>query len=251
MQAMHRSILLAVVATFAVASVALAATGGKSPKTTLVQAVGNTDRVSTFKYAMDIAIDRRGLPAAHLRVHGIHTRSELFVHLQEVIANVRGPHQSALLDGSFLYEGVPNGVPIAGRIRWLRMPVPRVGSSSPEVDALHTFSPAPLLRVLDEFSRGRTRAPRGLYRGSVAFDDPIVRTALSSLAGGIEFRDVRFTSTVGGDGYVHTIRVTGKTADDSRTLSVTAHLYAFGRPFTLAPPGEGTFLDKKLLGLAE
>lgn len=247
MQAVHRSILLAVVSTFAVASVALAATGTKSPKTTLVQAVNRTDRLASFKYAMDIAVKRRGLPAAHMRVHGIHSRGELFVHLQQVIANVKGPRQSALLDGAFLYEGSPNGVAIAGRIHWLRVP----SSTHGPVDAMHTFSPSPLLRVLDEYSHARMRAPRGVYRGVVAYDDPIVRTALSSLADGIEFRDVRFTSMIGNDGYVHTIRVTGRTADGSRTLDVSAHLYAFGHPFTLRPPGEGTFLDKKLLGLAE
>ena len=71
------------------------------------------------------------------------------------------------------------------------------------------------------------------------------------MAGGIEFRDIRFTTTVGGDGYVHAIRVSGRTADRSRSITVTAHLYAFGRPMTLTPPGEGTFLDQKLLGLAE
>ncbi|MBV8066181.1 MAG: hypothetical protein JOY73_11695 [Actinobacteria bacterium] len=246
MQAMHRSLLLAIVSTFAVASVALAATGGKAPKTTLVQAVGNTDRAPTFEYAMDISVQRRGLPAAHLRVRGIHARGEQFVHLQEVVAKAKGPHESALVDGAFLYEGSPNGVAVTGRIRWLRVP-----ASPSAVDAVHVFSPSPLLRVLDEYSLGKTRAPRGLYRGSVAYDDPIVLTALSSLAGGIEFRDVRFTSTVGGDGYVHTVRITGRTADGSRTLDVTAHLYAFGRPFSVAPPGEGTFLDKNLLGLAE
>lgn len=254
---MRRSLLLGFVSTFAVASVALAATGGKAPKATLVQAVDNTNHASTLRYVMDIAVTRARYPALRLHVQGTRGRGALFVRLQQtstVLADgtaVHGPHQSVFIDGPFLYEGSPNGVAVLGHIRWLRIPLARLGSGSKVVSTVHNLSPAPLLRLLDEWSRAHMRTRTGAFRGTVAYDDPIVLTALSGLTGGIEFRDVQFAAKIGNDGYVHTIAVTGRTADRSRTLHVSAHLYAFGRPVRLTPPGEGTFMDQKLLSLAE
>jgi hypothetical protein len=254
---MRRSLLLGFVSTFAVASVALAATGGKAPKATLVQAVSQTSRASTMRYVLDIAITRAHYPAMRLQVHGTRGRGALFIHVQQfstVLADgtaVPGPHQSALIDGPFLYEGSPNGVAVLGHIRWLRVPLARLGPGSKVVATVHSLSPAPLLRLLDEWSHARMRSPNGIFHGSVAYDDPIVLAALSGLTGGIEFRNVRFWARIGNDGYVHSIHVTGRTADGSRMLNVTARLFAFGRPVRLIPPGEGTFMDQKTLSLAE
>ncbi len=255
---MHRSLLLAFVLTFLVPSAALAATGGKEPKATLVQAVSHTNQASSLRYVMEIAIRRRGSPTAQLHVHGTRGTGALFVHVREYSsaaaggpAAVPGPQQSAFLDGPFLYEGAPNGVVVSGKIRWLRIPLARVGPSASAVAAVYNLSPAPLLRILDEWSRARTQSPNGTFHGTVEYDDPIVLTALGGMAGGVEFRRVFFSATIGDDGYVHTIRVTGSTADRSRSLIVTAHLYAYERPVRIAPPREGTFIDQKLLGLAE
>jgi|SRR5579872_3341521 len=248
---MRRVLALGIVSTFAVTSVALAATGANAPKATLVQAVHRTDRASTLRYVMDVVISRANDPALRMHVRGMRGDDALFIHVQESASTaVFGAQQSAMIDGPFLYEGSPNGVPVLGHIKWLRIPLTRL-SAEPVVSTVHNLTPAPLLRVLDEWSRVRTRSANGTFRGTVAYDDPIVLTALSALTGGIEFRDLRFSARIGDDGYVHTIAVTGRTADGSRSLRVSARLYAFGQPVSLTPPGEGTFMDQKLLGLAE
>jgi hypothetical protein len=253
---MRRPLLLAFVSTFSVASVALAATEAKAPRSTLGQAVFRTSHAASLRYAMVISVARRHYPATELRIRGTRTTGLLFVHVKAfstVLADgtaLPGPQQSALIDGSFLYEGSPNGVAVAGKIRWLRVPVARLGTSK-AITTMQNLSPAPILRLLDEWSKVRTRAPHGVFRGSVAYDDPIVLAALSGMTGGIEFRNVAFTARIGDDGYVHAVTVRGKTADGSRTLLVTVRMFGFGRPVHVSIPGEGTFMDQKLLGLAE
>lgn len=248
---MRRSIVLALVSTFAVASVALAATGKKAPRASLVQAVSNTSRASTLRYVLDIAVSHTGSPTQQLHVQGMRGRDALAIHVQERSTGLAGPHQSAMIDGPFLYEGSPNGVAVLGRIRWLRAPLARLGPGSKVVATMHHLSPSPLLRLLDEWRHVRTRTVNGSFHGTVAYDDPIVLSAVSGLTGGIEFRNIRFFARVGGDGYVHAIRVTGTTADGRRTLRVTARMYAFDRPVRLTPPAQGTFMDQKSLALAE
>jgi hypothetical protein len=248
---MHRSVLLAFVSIFAVASVALAATDREVPKSTLAQAVNGTTRAPSFRYALEITVVRPNVPAMSLHVTGIHGRGLLFMHIRAMADAMPGPEQSALLDGPFLYEGSPNGVPIAGKIRWLRVPTARIGRSSKALATMHNLSPAPLLRLVDEWSKARTRAPHGMFRGTVAYDDRIVQAALTGMTGGIQFRNVSFTARVGDDGYVHSIKVSGKTADRTRTLTATVRMFAFGRPVRLHIPGEGTFVDQKSLALAE
>jgi hypothetical protein len=254
---MHRSVLLAFVSIFAVASVALAATDREGPKTTLAQAVNKTSGAPSLRYVMVIAVARDHYPAMQLQVHGTRTTGALYIHIKafsSVLSDgtaLPGPEQSALLDGPFLYEGSPNGVPIAGKIRWLRVPTARIGPSSKALATMHNLSPAPLLRLVDEWSKARTRAAHGTFHGTVAYDDRIVQAALTGMTGGIQFRDVSFTARVGDDGYVHSIRVSGKTADRTRTLTATVRMFAFGRPVQVRIPGEGTFIDQKSLALAE
>ena len=72
-----------------------------------------------------------------------------------------------------------------------------------------------------------------------------------AMTGGIEFRSLRFEATVGSDGYIHDVKMTGRTADGSRALSISLRLYAFGRPVSLTPPAEGTFMDQKAFVLAD
>jgi hypothetical protein len=146
---MRKSLLLAFVSTFAVASVALAATGDKAPKSTLVQAVDHTNRAPSLRYALDISITRPGSPAMSLHVHGIRGRDSLFIHVKAMAGALAGPQQSAMLAGPFLYEGSPNGVAIAGKVRWLRLPIARIGSRARPIETMHNLSPAPLLHVLD------------------------------------------------------------------------------------------------------
>jgi hypothetical protein len=254
---MRRSLLLAFISTFAVASVALAATGGKQPKATLVEAVSQTNHASSLHYVMEIAVAHTHHASLKLHVRGARGTGSLFIHVRAFTslvndgpADAAGPQQSAFIDGPFLYEGSPNGVAVAGKIRWLRVPIARLGPSASAITAMHNLSPAPLLRILDEWSRARSHASNGAFRGTVAYDDPIVLTALSGMTGGTEFRDVSFSVKIGDDGYVHSVRVTGTTADKSKSVTVTAHLFGFGRPLRVAPPRQGTFMDQKLVSLA-
>jgi hypothetical protein len=246
---MRRSLLAAVVI-FATASVALAATGDKPQRVTLLRAVAQTNGAGSLRYVMTIAVAQQNHPAAALRIHGTRGPRVLFVHVKLSTATSE-QEESALLDGPFLYEGAPNGIAVYGNIRWLRIPVASLSPSSKALTSIRNLSPAPLLRVLAESSLARRRMPSGFFYGKLAYDDAIVHTALSGMAGGIEFRKVRYTARVGTDGFVHAIRVIGKTADGSRTLTIGARLYGFGLRVDLKPPPEGTFMDRKLLNLAE
>ena len=243
--------MLAFVSTFAVASVALAATGAKPPKSTLAQAVDQTNRARTMRYAMVITMVRTHNPSMTLRVHGTRGHGSLFIHVQAMANALPGPEQSALIDGPFLYEGSPNGVAVMGKVRWLRLPIARIGTQAKPIATMHNLSPAPLLRVLDEWTHAKTHSRNGVFHGTVAYDDGIVQTALAGMSGGLQFRHIWFSVRIGSDGYVHTIRLTGRTADGHRTLTVSANLYAFQLPISLRIPGEGTFIDQKLIGLSE
>lgn len=248
--------MLAFVSALAVASAAMAATPA-APDVSLVQTVHSTDGVSTLRYVMTISIARKQQPTLRLLVRGTRSRTSLAIHVQESArdaadgVSVPGPHQSAIIDGPFLYEGAPNGAAVDGSIRWLRVPVARIGQSAPALSNVRNLSPAPLLRLLDEWTHAKTRSADGWFRGAIAYDDPIVLAALSGMTGGVEFRDIRFSAHADKDGYLHTIRVTGRTADGMRALTVDARLYAFGWPVRVKVPGEGTFMDQKLLDLEE
>jgi hypothetical protein len=218
--------------------------------------VSHTNHASSVHYVMQIAVAHTHHPSLRLDVHGARGTDSLFVHVRAFTSLVNdgpadsaGPQQSAFVDGPFLYEGSPNGVAVAGKVRWLRVPVTRPDTAR-AIASMHNMSPAPLLRILDEWSSARSHTSDGRFHGTVAYDDPIVLTALSGMTGGTEYRHVFFSVKIGDDGYVHSIRVTGATADKSKSVTVTAHLFGFGRPVRVTPPREGTFIDQKLLSLA-
>jgi hypothetical protein len=253
---MRRVLLLGTVSSLLAASLAFASTGNGARDVALSRAVGRTARVASLRYVLDIAVVRRRYPATVLHVRGVRGPGALFVHvkaLAEVLADgtqIPGPEQSAMLDGPFLYEGAPNNVSING-VRWLRLPVAHLGAAAKALAAMRTLGPTPLFHVLQEASAPGIRAHGGTFEGTAAYDDPIVRTALTPMTGGIEFRSLRFEATVGADGYIHRIKMTGRTADGVRSLSVAVRLYAFGKPVRLTPPAEGTFMDQKSFILAD
>jgi hypothetical protein len=244
---MRRATLIAVVALLG------AAPAADARGVALSGAVAKTSHVSSLRYVMDIAVIRRRYPASVLHVSGVRGPGALYVHvksLAEVLADgtqIPGPSQSAMVDGPFLFEGAPDGIAINGGIRWLRVPLGRAATKA--LEAMRNLGPMPLLHVLrqslPERVKGRT------VEGSIAYDDPVVRTALVGLTGGIEFRSLRFEATVGADGYIHIVKMTGRTADRSRSLSVALRLYAFGRRVRLTPPAEGTFMDQTSFLLAD
>jgi hypothetical protein len=251
---MRKALGLGVASMVVAASVASAANVRSAQ---LGSAVRKTATAASMRYVMNIVVVRSQHPATVLHIRGARGPGQMFVHVQAIAmmladgTEIPGPSQSALLDGPFLYEGAPNGVAVSGAIRWLRVPVARLGQASKAIAAMRNLSPAPLLRAIDEARAARSQVRTGTFKGAVRYDDPIVRDALTSMTGGIEFRDLRFEAKLGSDGLVHAIKLTGRTADGGRVLSVIARLYAFGRAVHLAPPAEGTFMDQKSFVLAD
>lgn len=249
---MRRAAFIAVpIALLAAASVAYAAVSG-APRVSLSQAVSQTARVSSQRYLIDVHVTKDGQPLT-LHVHGVTAPQVASVQLK--MANmklpggqvVQGESGAELLDGPFLYERAP-GTASYGTVRWLRVPVSSLSSSAPPLQALHAFMPAALLHVLAE-SHAVARS-RAVYAGPVSYSDPVVRTGLAGVTGGIEFRNLHVSATVGRDGLVHRIVVTGITADRSETLRVVASLYDFGARVTVTPPALGTFVDRQAEALA-
>ncbi len=237
-------------------SVALAATAGDAARSASVfRALPRTTRVATQHYTMRVTISRAKGPTT-LDVRGRSGPGLLSVHVgmsKVTLADgtrVPGPDGAALLDGPFLYLRAPSSISVYGGVRWLRERVATLSPASPVLHSLHDMSPAPLLRVVGE-SRATTSGMSRVFHGSVAYDDPIVRNALRHLTGGLEFRALQLTAWVGRDGLVPRILLQGNTSDRSASLPLTVKLFAFGRPVTVTPPEQGTFMDKQLLGLQE
>jgi hypothetical protein len=240
-----RKLALAAAAAFVVASpIAFAAArGGAASKPDLPHALARTSTVSSLHYTLHVRIRKDGMPLA-LRVRGASDAGRVSVHLASA-----GMTGAALLDGAFLYEEAPNGVAVFDKIRWLRLTVARLSPASQAMSAVRALTPAPLIRVVRE-ARLVATSPR-VFRGAVRYDDPIVRRALRRLTGNLEFRGLRVTVSLGRDGRVHRVLLTGRTADKSATLALSAHLFGFGRPVHLVLPKPGTFMDEQLAQLAE
>jgi hypothetical protein len=155
---------------------------------------------------------------------------------------------SIMRDKPFLYETAPQGLAMLGNFAWLRLQLGQRAARSEVLSTLRELTPSPLLHVVAEaklraVGRGRE------FAGPVAYDDPVVRTALHDLGGGFEFRNLKVHVVVGKDGLIHRFLLTGRTADKSRTLSLRARFYGFGRPVRVSPPPPGTFMDPRLMDL--
>jgi hypothetical protein len=239
-----RNAQIALAALVAALSIAFAAAGGTAaaPRPTLADALSRTAHVASLHYAFRVGIHRYGIPLA------LHIRGQSDGHTISVRLSTGGLSAQELLDGPFLYEQAPNGMVVNGKWRWLRMSVASLGPSSKALDVVHALTPEPLLRLI---ARGRLSGNGRVYRGGVAYDDPIVRAALARLNGGLEFRQLRLTVDVGRDGLVHRVRLTGRTADGSSTFLLVARLFSFNRPVHVSPPKPGTFIDRELVQLSE
>jgi hypothetical protein len=241
---MRKFALIAAAMAFAALSIAFAAARGTAapPKSKhgLGDALARTAHVSSLHYAFRVGIRENGRPLA-LHIRGQSDANTISVHLATA-----GMSAAELLDGPFLYEQAPNGMVVNGKWRWLRIEVKRLRPGSSAIAVVHALTPTPLLRVIAE---GRMRGTGRLYRGEVAYDDPIVRTALARLTGGIEFRQLQLVVHVGRDGLIHGLRLTGKTADRSSTFELVGRLFAFNRPVHVSPPKPGTFMDAQLVQL--
>src|SRR5207302_9936874 len=135
----------------------------------------------------------------------------------------------------------PDGLSM-GAIQWLRVRIASLSPSHPALRGMHGMTAMPVLHVLGEARAHAVTKDASIFRGTVAFDDPIVDTALRPLTAGLQFRDMRVTAWIGPHGLVRHVRITGHTADRKTTLLVEARLFGFERPVHVSPPAEGTFL---------
>jgi len=240
---MRRSALILAAAVFVALSITLAASGGRpADKPGLAAALTRTSHLRSLQYAVHIGIRRSG------RTLTLHIRGQSDAHTVSVHFESQGLSGGELVYGPFLYEQAPDGIAVYGKVRWLRSMLARLPANSRELETLRALKIGPLLEVV---GRGRLRIGAGhMFRGPVAYDDPVVRDSLSLLTGGLEFRRLRLTVSVHG-GLVDWVLLSGKTADGSSTLRLAAHLFAFNRPLHLVPPKPGTFMDLQLEQLSE
>lgn len=255
---MRQAAVVAPIATLLVGvSVAFAATGHatKPRASSLAAAAARTAHVSTQRFAVELKIVKDAMP------HVLHAQSAVApgtvaVHLVlgEVTASdgtiVPGSETDGLIYGPFLYERMPDGLSL-GPIEWLRVSIASLSPSHPALRGMRGMTATPLLHVLGEARAHAVTRDASIFRGSVAYDDPIAVTALKPLTAGLQFRDLHVTAWIGTDGLVHRVRLTGHTADGTSTLLVNARLFAFGRPVHVTPPAEGTFMDERLMQLSD
>ena len=222
----------------------LAASGAAASTPSLEAALDRTAKTPSERFAFTVRISNKTLPVA-LRVQGQQSGETISVRLKLSGAKKADGTPSAAADGAtlllgpFLYERAPSGAVISGKVRWVRLHVADLSPGSTRLKAVHDLTPRPLLRVLGEARMTQTAPGARLYRGTVAYDNPIVRSSLARLTGGTDFRGLRLSAYVGRDGLVHRLRLTGRTADRHSTLSLSAKLFAFGRPVHVKPPPRG------------
>jgi hypothetical protein len=228
-----------------------AAGGGKSAGVDVMKANAATARASSVHYSFTVKLLKKQQPLV-LHISGGATRDAMAVHLR--LADVTlsdgttmpGATGAVMLSKPFLYERAPDGVAVYGNIRWLRLHVLNRSPRSQVLSTVRSMTPSPLLRIVAE-SRLHPVSTTGSFAGTVAYDDPVVRTALHTLGGGLEFRNLRVFVSVGkADGLIHRVQLTGRTADGKTGLSLRARFYGFGTAVTVKPPKPGTFMDQQL-----
>lgn len=236
---MRKTALISLVlAVLGAGSFALAASGGDAAR---LPDVASTARASSVHYHVAVTLTKSH-ESMTLRVAGATDGDRLVAHIR------LGEQTAAVMrDHAFLYEGSPNGVVEFGNVSWLRLPLDGMPPHAHVFSALRSLTPLPLLHVVAE----ATLRPVGgrVFAGPVAYDDPVVRTALHQLSDGYEFRGLRLRVVVGRDGRLHDLRLTGRTPDGAMTLVLRAHLFDFGKPGLVNPPKPGTFVDPALANL--
>jgi hypothetical protein len=234
---------------------AFAAAGGgtAAPKPGLVAAIERTQTASSLHYVIGVALVRRPMRLT-LQIHGQESAHTISVRMK--MGDVRladgtvvpGPDGAAVLDGPFLYERAPSDVAVDGKLHWLRLSTATRSASAGDLAAVHTMTPAPLLAILHAAHVVAAAPGAHVFHGALAYDDPVMHR-LAKFTGNVQYRRLRVSAVVGGDGFVHRIVLTGRTADGASTLSLRARLFAFGKPVHVTPPAPGTFMDEQLAQL--
>jgi hypothetical protein len=247
------ALLSLVLALVGAGSFALAASGGGAAAhgrpVDVSAAKLRTAQASSVHYSVVVAMTKAQEPLV-LHISGGSSKEAMSVHLALTGGSTPpGTNSAIMVSKPFLYERAPGGVSVFGDVHWLRLSIDGKSPRSVVLSTVRSLTPSPLLRVIGEAKLRPLAARAGAFAGPVAYDDPVVRTALHALADGIEFRNLRVAVQVGRDGLIHHVGITGRTPDGKTTLNLRARLYAFGAPVRLVPPKPGTFMDQQLMQL--
>jgi hypothetical protein len=245
-----RKLALVTAAALAVAGslfFAVARGGHAAPPAGMPDAVGRTEQVPSARFVIHVRITQDAMPLS-LHIHGQASASTVSLKLR--LGDLRladgsvvpGPDGALVIDGPFLYERAPSNLGLQGNVRWLRLRLDDLGKWQDDLDTVRAMLPARILRVLDAATLAPAAEDARTFHGRVAYDDPAMRR-LTKLTRNTEFRNVQVAATVGADGLVHRIVLTGRTADGTSTFSLRAHLFGFGKPLHVTPPAPGAFMD--------
>lgn len=218
---------------------ALAASGGGNAREL---DAARTANAASVHYRVTVTLTHANSPMT-LNITGAAAHDELVAHLAMGSATA-----SIMRDPHFVYEGSPSGVVVTRGIKWLRLGIDQMSPHAKLFSTLRALTTSPFVHVVSEARLGHTGA-RGVFAGPVAYDDPVVRTALSQLTGGYEFRGLHLRVVVGRDGRLRTFFLTGHTPDQSTTLALHAQFYGYGTPVRLPLPKPGSFVDPALVEL--
>jgi hypothetical protein len=237
------------------ASVALAAGGGShAHPATLADAARHTLAAGSFRFELAARIETAGSPPQVLHVRGASSPDARQIELRVAAvvapgAQVAGPFAQEKADRHFVYVRSSLTVPQFGPL-WVRERLAALARDSEELKMLRAATPQALLRALGRAQELNSGTSGGIFRAALPYNDPVVRSALEGIEGGIEFRDLHLTAWTGEDGYLRRLVVTGRTADERSLLTLTLTLRDHGRPVAVSPPGEGSFVDADLSRLS-
>lgn len=218
---------------------ALAASGGGNARDLDPARTANAPSVH---YRVTVTLTHANDPMT-LHIKGAATHDKLIANLSMGLAKA-----SIMRDPHFVYEGAPDGIVVLGGIKWLRLGIDQMSPRAKLFSTLRALTTSPFVHVVSEARLSRAGA-RGVFAGPVAYDDPVVRTALFQLTGGFEFRSLHLRVVVGHDGRLRTFFLTGHTPDGVTTLALQARFYGYGTPVRLPLPKPGTFMDPALAEL--
>lgn len=238
---MRKTALITLVAAASLAGAfALAAAGGNTKRAVDIRsATARTAEAPSVHYHVTVTLTKAHMPRT-LHIDGASAPGQLRADLS--LGRQTG---TIMLDKNFLYQSAPQGIVVVGNFNWLRTDVGQLSPRSHTMATLRSLTPSPLLRIVGE-AKLRPQAKPGVFAGTVAYDDPVVRTALRDLANGFEFRDLHLRVVVGRDGLLHRLLMTGRSPDRKTTFALRARLYGFGKPVLITPPAPGTFMDPRL-----
>jgi hypothetical protein len=234
------------VAVLAAGAFAFAAAGGNSAP---ALDVSKTARATSVHYSVLVRLVKHEQPFV-LHISGGASRDRVAVHLQlgslklQDGTRLPGTTGAIMLDKPFLYERAPGGIAVNG-LSWLRLRTTRMPQDSQTLSTVRALTPSPLVHVIQEATL-RPAGNGGWYAGTAVYDDPVVMTALDKLGGGLQYRNLHVAVLVRRDGLIQSVRITGRTADGTTTLSLRASLYGYGAPVNVVPPKPGTFMDQQL-----